>query len=635
MNTTKLERTSARLSRRALTGCCGFALGLVIAAAMQAPVHAAPLTSLPLAAQPGRMPLRPTTWDAMWDVTWQRAAYYHRIDVATTAEQDPTCQGNLGIDVIVKNTILAVSLRKSGDAARFMSQFQDVTQCLTREGARGVEFALAMYVHRAITVLPPAQAQIAVQGVLNLGMQMFDELQYTGQSWWLMMVNIDNAKIQSLMVTYPRRDLALWLYDFDRGMMVQSSFQDGLDRLIWSMQRIDNFGLGACNLLNMSATGFVCPDKGAAGGGSKGGAAGMMAPPGGIPTSGVSCVIASVRPTGVRGQFACLSKAIAGIVFDPRTAGADLAKQASQQPGIRDKFCALSAEGDTTTATDTTTTTTTTKEPTKWDKVKDAVGKVKDVVVSVVTAIFDKTPPVIDTLGQGASAEGADAVRGGLQANQEFKARESLFTDDGYEDYAAKRAGRVTTDPQANKRTITGDGTQTGGGCGAGSNAAARAKTMYQCTMGSDMNPRNPGAGMGGVKNSGGFGPNPTIALFDPSQAAGPLPGAMSCQMQGGDLARASLNDQHCANMRCMQGEVCACNSPGGLPGGQPAEIRVPLKADIECVDGPCVGVGRMPPIPIPPPPGGRNKDIGPVVPPPSGGPVPGAATAPIPDRPK
>ena len=104
-------------------------------------------------------------------------------DAATTTAQDPTCQGNLGIDVIVKNTILAVSLRKTGDAARFMSQFQDVTQCLPREGTRGVEFALAMYVHRAVTVLPPAQAQIAVQGVMNLGMQIFDELQYTGQSW--------------------------------------------------------------------------------------------------------------------------------------------------------------------------------------------------------------------------------------------------------------------------------------------------------------------------------------------------------------------------------------------------------------------------------------------------------------------
>ncbi|MDP2384552.1 MAG: hypothetical protein Q8N00_17355 [Nitrospirota bacterium] len=590
-----------------------------------------PLQSLPLQplAQARPAPSLPQTWDALWDITWQRAAFYYRIQAAPTTLQDPTCQGNLGLEVLVKNTIQAVALTKYGDAARFLSQFQDRSQCLTREGARGVEFALAMYVHRAVTLLPAPQAQIAVQGVLNLGMQSFDQLQYTGQSWWLPMVNIDHQKIQSLMATYPRRDLGLWLYDFERGMMVQSGFQDGMDRLLWSMQRLDNYGRGACNLLNMSATGFVCPDPGTPGGGgsSKGGA-GMMTPPGGIPTSGVSCVLDSVKSSGIRGQFACMSKAIAGMTVDPRTAPGDLAKQASQQPGIRDKFCALSAEGDTTT---TPTTETTTKEPGAWDKIKDAAGKVKDVVVSVVVAVFDKTPPVVDTLAQGASPEGADAARGTLQILQERSAQGNLADTGDVEAYYKAREGRVTTDPQANKRTINDDGTA--GGCGAGSNAAARAKSLYQCTMGSDMNPRQPGAGMGGVRNPGSPSPtpNPTIALIDPSQATGPIPGAMSCMMQAGDLARNSAVDQKCAAMRCMQGEVCPCNRTTGIGGGQPMELRTQPKAGPDCMDGPCTtlpgtsggvitgpktggGTGPLPAVkgPTPPPSPGGGPSTGP-----------------------
>jgi hypothetical protein len=617
--------------------CYGRIACLALLAAL--PAWAAAAGPPPVSAQAQRLAPQLTTWDALWDASWQRAAFYYRIEAASTTLPDRACQGNLGLDVLVKNTILAISFRKYGDAARFMAEFQDRSQCLTREGSRGLEFALAMYVHRAVTSLPLPQAQIAVQGVMNLGMQAFDQLQYTGQSWWLPMVNIDNARIQTLMANYPRRDLGLWIYDFDRGMMVQSGFQDGLDRLIWAMQRIDNFGRGGCNLLNMSGTGFICPDKGSPGGGGKGGGSGLQMPPGGIPSNGVSCVLASVNASGARGQFACMSRAIAGMMFDPRTAGADLAKQASQQPGIRDKFCSMSAEGDTTTTT-TTTSTTTTKEPGAWDKLKDAAGKVKDVAVSIVSAVFDKTPPVVDTLAQAASPEGADAARGVLQILEAKSATSNLADTGDTEAYYAARQGRVTTDPQANKRTITGDGTQAGGGCGAGSNAAARAKTLYACTMGSDMTPRTPNDGRGGVRTPGlgGFPkPNPTVALFDPSQAAGPISGAMSCQMQGGDLARASLNDQRCATMHCVQGEACACNGPTGIGAGQPMERNQPLRAGPECADGPCapapVNGGTLGTT------GGTAGGLptikGPVAPPPANGPAPGPATAPIPKRPQ
>lgn len=593
----------------------------------------------PITAQSRVSQSLPRTWDALWDITWQRAAFYYPIQAATAAQQDPSCQGNLGLDVLVKNTIMAVSLKKYGDATRFIGQFQDRSLCLTRDGARGLEFALAMYVHRAVTGLPPQQAQIAVMGVTNLGMQTFDQLQYTGQSWWLMMVNIDYARIQPLMVAYPRSDLGLWMYDFRRGMMVQSGLQDGMDRVLWSMQNLNNFGRGSCMLLDMSSNNFVCPDAAGAGANGKGGA-GAMEPPGGIPASGVACVLDSVKSSGVRGQFACMSRAIAGMIVDPRTAGADLAKQASQQPGIKDKVCALNDEAGGTAGSDTTTTTTTTttSEPGKWEKFKDGVGKVKDVVVSIVSAVFDKTPPVVDTLAQAASPEGADAARGTLQILQERSASSNLADSGDTDAYYQQRAGRVMTDPQANKRTVN-DPSNPNSGCSgsASSNAAARAKSLYACTNGSDMTARQPGPGLGGVRNPGSTGPapNPTVAMLDPSQAAGPLPGTMACMMESGDIARNGPNDQRCAAMRCMPGEVCPCNRGGGIAGGQPMEVKPAVRAGPECADGPCApaptgvsGVlgGGTAPRPNTPPPAVGPPPKGPTT-------APGGAPTPIPPR--
>ncbi len=577
----------------------------------------------------------PRTWGALWDVSWRRAAFYYPIEAAASTLQEPACQGNLGLDVLVKNTITAVALRKYGDATRFMGQFQDKSLCLTRDGARGVEFALAMFVHRAVTTLPPQQAQIAVSGVMNLGLQSFDQLQYTGQSWWLVMVNMDYAAIQPLMTGYPRSELGLWMYDFRRGMLVQSGLVNGMDNVLFSMQNLNNFGNGSCMLLDMSSNGFICPDDVGAGGNGKGGAAGME-PPGGIPASGAMCVLDSVRASGVRGQFACMSRAIAGITVDPRAAASDLAKQASQQPGVKDKFCALSDEAGGTTTTETTTTTTT--EPGKWQKFKDGVGKVVDVVASVAAAVFDKTPPVISDVAPLASGSGVDMGRGVLQILQEKGAKNNseLGTEEGNEAYYNRRAGRVTTDPQANQGRTVNDPMNPGSCGGKGSNAAARAKSLYACTMGSDMTARQPSAGMGGVKNPGSQGPtpNPLIAMIDPEQAAGPMPGAMSCGMESGDLARNGPNDPRCAAMSCVQGQACPCNR-GGLAGGQPLEMKPAApKAGPECVDGPCaptpttsggVRSGGTGPAPLP--------SVGPTPKGPTPGPAPGPAPQPVPPR--
>ena len=573
----------------------------------------------------------PRTWGTLWDVSWRRAAFYYPIEAAASTLQEPACQGNLGLDVLVKNTITAVSLKKYGDATRFMGQFQDKSLCLTRDGARGVEFALSMFVHRAVTTLPPQQAQIAVLGVMNLGLQSFDQLQYTGRSWWLMMVSIDYTSIQKYVAAYPRGELGLWMYDFRRGMLVQSGLVNGMDDVLFSMQNLNNFGNGSCMLLDMSSNGFVCPDDAGAGSNGKGGAAGLE-PPGGIPASGAMCVLDSVRASGVRGKFACMSRAIAGVVFDPRTAGADLAKQASQQPGIKDKFCALSDGTDASAAGDTTNT-----EPSSWQKFKDGTGKALGFAADLVVGMFDTTPAIFAEFAQFLKPEGADAIRGGLQGYQALRTRQrgALFEDDKMPDYYNERDRRVTTNPQANQGRTVNDPMNPGSCGGKGSNAAARAKSLYACTMGSDMTARQP-PGMGGVKNPGGQGPtpNPLIAMIDPDQAAGPMPGAMACTMQSGDLARNGPNDPRCAAMSCVQGQACPCNR-GGLVGKQPMEMKPAApKAGPECADGPCApapttsgGVrgGGTGPAPLP--------TVGPLPKGPTQGPAPGPAPQPVPPR--
>jgi hypothetical protein len=244
---------------------------------------------------------------------------------------------------------------------------------------------------------------------------------------------------------------------------------------------------------------------------------------------------------------------------------------------------------------------------------------------------------VVDTLAQAASPEGADAARGTLQILQERSASSNLADSGDTDAYYQQRAGRVMTDPQANKRTVN-DPSSPNSGCSgsASSNAAARAKSLYACTAGSDMTPRQPGTGLGSVRNPGNAGPtpNPTIALFDPSQAAGPIPGAMACMMEAGDLARNGPNDQRCAVMRCMPGEVCPCNRGGGIGAGQPMEIKPTVKAGPECVDGPCAqapivtgGVRDVAGVPTTTP--------GKFGPPPKGPTPTGPATAPAPLPPR
>jgi hypothetical protein len=594
-------------------------------------------------------PLPPQTWDQLWAISWKRANSYYRIQAAPTTLHDPMCRNPLTLDAFVRDTIQAIAIKKYGDAARFMSQFQDRSLCLTREGVRGVEFALSFYLHHALISLPPAQAHAAVQGVLNLGMLTFDQLQYTRRSWWLLTIMSHAQMIGPHMVDYPRADLGTWFYDPRYGLMLKSRFPDALDRLIGAMRRVENFGLGTCAIIDMSEEGFVCQDDwtgigttpGKTGSGNKTDRFPRM--PGTIPPNTANCVLQSVQMAGVRGTMACMSKAMSGFTYNPRTGLQDKTIPDSGQAGIRDKMCALGQEagGDGTEGTNATEKAGEAKEPSTWDKFKEGASKAVDTIKdgaekawNFVKDVFDPTPPVISELGQGASKEGADAERGFLQMMQETKTRENLLKDDGADQYYQDRENRVVTDPQADKGRLAGDGTSApqGGKCSVRSNAAARAKALYQCidkpaapnqytnptadtvppggqqqtSSGQNQEKLVDSVTTSGTKKRGGAvveggGPPPTldpsliyvdpsVGSAQPGAQAGSPSGPMACMVEAGDLVRASLNDPRCNSLkRCAGNEPCPCDRQSPPAGIQPTRTGPSLGEDRpNCADGQC-----------------------------------------------
>lgn len=532
------------------------------------------------------------TWETTWDAAWARAVQYYAIQAASTVTSDPACQGDLGFHARIKELTRAIQAKKNGDAVRLLGLIQDKSLCLTLEGTRGLEYALAGWVHRSVSQLPPAQAEIAVHGALNAGALVFDELQYTRKSWLMPVLQHYAATLAPMVGRYPK-DLGFYAFDWSRGSLV-----GGVDpsAFVQSMRTFSNYGDGSCSLLDMSQASFICKGwvgkvggggGGAGGGGAKGAVGGLPSTPRSAST--LSCMIDAAKASGGRGQLGCAAKAVAGMTFDPRTTTPQSLLSgglAGGQPAIRDPRCALSEDaGNTGPQQDATAKG---KEPSAWEQIAAAAKGAADYVKNVVLAVFDKTPPGVAELGQLASAEGADAVRGGLQATQAIKARESLLSgnDDqaGYA-YEDARNGRVMTEPQANQRTADRPsplgGIKGGGSCSRGSNAARRANALYDCISGGTKPPTNRGPH------------NPVIALVDPGQVQTAPTGALACMQQAGDMPRVSFDDPKCAMTRCAQGALsCPCNGGGGV-GGSKLEAsgftpRVTAATSPNCAEPPC-----------------------------------------------
>jgi uncharacterized membrane protein YgcG len=507
-----------------------------------------------------------STWSVLWRDIWRKTVVVYRIGAGPTVMQERACQGNLGLDTLVENYVRAIQLKKYGDAVRWMAQFQDRSLCLDPEGVRGLEFALSAFVHQAITRLPPNEAQTAVQGVFNLGTITFDQIQYTGRSYWLPMVSHHNKKIRALMITYPRNDLGLWVYDFNGGNLVRPGSTDSLDKLMTAMQRFDNFRPGTCNLLDMSQSSFLCQRPGKkGGGGGVGGASssgsgqsgGMAGGPGsGSSQASTGCIVNAARSSGGRGMLACTEKAMAGLRPSVNDRPTD--------PGVSivDKSCALRDE----TGGDPAVPESEELPPAEWEGIKDPEKTTWEIISDLFMAVFDLTPPVIAELKVAASPEAVANADAFLNMRLDQQRRQELEESSGDVADVWETWKELTTaqkmDYFRNKggRTVPEDGVRGGGVCGNASNAARRAQALYDCYQGS-----GPSA-TGGVSPKPG-GIDPTIALTTEPQMSGRATGMMACLSQGGSLVRLSVNDPRCLKAKCVQGEQCSCE--GAVAGSQ------------------------------------------------------------------
>jgi hypothetical protein len=533
---------------------------------------------VPARGQADALTKAPMTWEQAWAEAWARAVNLYRIKPAETLAREPACQ-NLAFPAWIRDYTQALANRRYGDAMRLLGVIQEKSMCLSLESARGLEFALTAYLHTAMTKLRGRDQEIAVHGALNPGMLMFDQLQYTRRSWWLPIVNHHLPALMSVVATYPKADLGFYAYDWSRNALSR-----GIDpmALVMSMRDPSNYADGSCTILEMAMPGAAYKCKGWVGTNGIGGAGNIVGGAvGGLPSvpgndSGVGCVLSAARATGPSGQLGCAAKAVAGMTFDPRTSPSTLLSLGvvGGAPGVKDPHCALSQDaGGSARHSDSEAVN---REPPSF------VKKLVNLIVDVFVSVFDKTPPVISDVKPLLSEEGADAARGTLQMLQEVEARNALLSDDGIEKYYEARENRVTTDPQANQRTIdTGIGPGAGGGtgCERGSNAARRLHALNDCLMGGPSLPPNRGPG------------NPLIALYDPNQMQTPVKGALACLLNGGDMPRAGFNDPKCAIAQCgPEALSCPCDRGGGSQkmGGALPVRPIDARTSPNCADPPC-----------------------------------------------
>ena len=272
-------------------------------------------------------------WDVLWMDVWNKTNQIYLIGAADTVKQVPVCSGNLGLEVIVEQTVRAVRDRKFGDAVRYMAQFQDRSLCLNLEGARGLDFALSYYTERAIKELPADQQRIAIHGTFNLGMLAYDQISYTGRSWWQGIAGfMYYPQMVAQMNAYPAQELGFWSFNFENGLLVQSASKQAL---LDKLATLANPSTIPSTTTKGGSGPAQSAGSGNTGGGFKAGSAGTGA---GV----VGCVVAASGSSGGRGMVTCMQKAIAGI----RPSVSDvLAGPIDPGVSVRDPQCARSQAG--------------------------------------------------------------------------------------------------------------------------------------------------------------------------------------------------------------------------------------------------------------------------------------------------
>lgn len=511
------------------------------------------------------VPPRPVlTWDQLWDQVWRSITSTMPIEVAASVGQVPMCQGNLAFNAVIKDAIWAIANRKYGESARLLGLFQDRSHCLTARGIRGLDAVLTVYLGTALRGLQRDQADIVVPGVFNLGLLIFDQLQYSKASFWRIGIAPRGAVLQQILKAVPSRDSGVWLYDFDRGLLVRRGESGLVEQILEAFATPSRFGDGNCSLLEMtdrwqkSSMGFQCPRGTQSAAGMGGSSMGTGSVVGGVPTgTGAMCIVEVARTSGSRGQLACMKKAVAGVKLTPDEA----LKGPVWSPPIFDKACSRSGVSGLGTMVPLVNP----KIAEDWLDSQVRLRKAK--------AENEMIEQTLENLAEAALLE--HSTREGQKELRESSTT-STTSDEGSTPCPPSKLG---CGPGEEKRTV-GDDLGGSGGCGRGSNAAARAQALYQCAVGgaSPIPTQRPPSGGQPTSPLG----NPTISRYDPEQQMSKMPAAMACAVQGGDMPRMSLNDMQCAAMKCPPDQPCPCNRSTGLI-GQPSQPAISVKPVDPC----------------------------------------------------
>jgi hypothetical protein len=474
-------------------------------------------------------------WTELWRDVWNFSNALFDINAAPTVSHVPQCQGVLGLGTLVENTIHAVNGRRYGDAVKLFGQFQDSLQCVTQDGAYGLDFALSIFIHLAINELDDGQQRIAVNGAFNLGMLAFDQIQYTGHNWWLPVMHTQNeAVLRHIRAGYDGRELGLWFYDIPAAVLIYHGFdarQAGSEPLTRSMfeafKNPDRFANGECDLLAMVDFDFRCTkDAASVVGSGRDGSAGL--PPGSRIPEHAACVIDAAMSKGPRGFLSCMARAHGkGEIPTINLEGEPIIR------GVLDNECTLMQASGTK------------RDP------REALGWMRSVCkvaggVNVVD-ISGGCEYVVDQI------ENLDKTW--FQRNREFAEHtdaDRITADRARtrEEEAKKRRGEQTPDPENPMDNCT--------------NASQRIATMFACMDAAGMSEPNP------VRTRGDE-PRPT----DPDGPRPSGPGVLGgeygtssilyCSLQGGALVRGDYHDPRCELMMCTPDmDSCPCNGPGG-----------------------------------------------------------------------
>lgn len=592
-------------------------------------------------------PLQP--WEQLWVNIWRGMTLTISNEVAVTLRSSLACQGNLQFDVLVRNVILATSAQKQGDVGRFLGEFQDRSRCLTTRGLQGLDIALSLYLMASMDSLPPDQMRIMLPGVFNLGLLVFDQLEYTRVTLWQIAVAPQAARMAQILGSLPTRGSGIWLHDFERGLLEQRLEMGLRENILGALANPSQFGDGTCSLLEMavsSATSrrpIYCAPPGKGGGGQSQGTGLDGVPSGVVPNrSGAQCLLSTVQEAGIRGQMSCMKRSLAGLRIDPREAAKGLIVE--QTRSVLDRQCAIGADAGTTVPSMPYGASG--KLQSYYDGLKETYSQqMADAqAIKAIQALERKiqeawalnnpgAPPLQfprSPVPSGSTTAGTTA--GGTTPGSTTPGTTSPETTTAGTSTAGTTTPSTTTPGtttpaspsqptckpddktcQQNQGTNTGSTGATSttgrtmgddGGCGQGSNAAKRMKAMYQCMVGDSTSMQ--ARPLGGTIGPGG-GVNPSVAYTNPEYISSPMPAAMACAVQGGDMPRMSMSDPQCVAVRCMEGQMCPCNKPTSLGGNQmqPRPIRPTGGATPDCFgEGPC-GVKPSLPGGIPQPPPG------------------------------